>query len=174
MKKIEITNGVYGARDSKTNRVTPVPIGGTVDVTDEEASRLVRLKVAKIIDEETPADGVATPPAPPSGGGAGVNAADGNGGAEGQENGNEDDEVLDIVDGHFTVESLMKMERKDMEALASDLEIDANAVKKCKNKTELANLIAEVEVAVEDDGDEEPPVDTGEEPPALDVESPVV
>ena len=172
MKKIEIINGVYGARDSNTNRVTPVPIGGTVDVTDEEAARLVRLKVAKVIGEEIHAYGVATLPAPTSGDGAGVNAPDGNGGAEGQENGHEDDEVLEIVDGHFTVESLMKMERKDMEALAADLEIEANAIKKCKNKTELANLIAEVEV--EADGDEEPPVVTGEEPPALVVESPVV
>lgn len=174
MNKIEIINGVYGARDSNTNRVTPVPIGGTVDVTDEEAARLVRLKVAKVIGEEIPADGVATIPAHTSSDGAGVNAPDGNGGAEVLENGFEEDEVLDIVDGHFTVESLMKMERKEMEALAADLEIEADAIKKCKNKTELANLIAKVEVAVEDDGDDEPPVDTGEEPPALDVESPVV
>ena len=171
MKKVEIINGVYGARDSKTSRVTPVPIGGTIDVADEEAARLVRLKVAKVIGEERPAGGVATPPVPPSGDGAGVNAPDGNDGAEGQENGYEDDDVLEIVDGHFVVESLMKLERKDMEALAADLEFSADAIKKCKNKSELAAMIAEVEVEA---GDEEPPVITGEAPPALGVESPVV
>lgn len=165
MKKVKITNGIYGARDSETLRITPVHVGGTVDVTDEEAERLVRLKVAKIIGEEAPAGGVATPPAPPSGDGAGVNTPDGNGGAEGQENGCEDDDVLEIVDGHYTVESLLKLERKDMEAFAADLGIDANAVKKCKNKTEVAELIAEIEVAEEEDE---------EDPPALGVENPVV
>ena len=165
MKKIEIINGVYGARNSKTNRVTSIPIGGTVNVTDEEAERLVRLKVAKIIGEEALAGGVATPPAPPSGDGAGVNTPDGNGGAEGQENGCEDGDVLEIVDGHYTVKSLLKLERKDMEAFAADLGIDANAVKKCRNKTEVAELIAEIEVADEEDE---------EDPPALGVENPVV
>lgn len=172
MKKIEITNGVYGARDSKTNRVTPVPIGGTVDVTDEEAARLVQLNVAKVIGEETPADGVATPPAPGADGGADENASGSNGGAEGQESGYEDDDVLDIVDGHFTVESLMKLERKAMEALAADLEIAADAIKKCKNKTELATLIAEVEVEAEED--EDASAGNGETPPALGAENPVV
>ncbi|MBR2941836.1 MAG: hypothetical protein IKB82_00405 [Clostridia bacterium] len=168
MKKIEIINGVYGARDSKTNRVTPVPIGGTVDVTDEEAARLVRLKVAKVIGEETPADGVATPPAPVPDGGAGEDAPDGSDGAEGRENGYEDDDVLDIVDGHFTVESLLTLERKDMEALASDLGIEAASIKKCKNKTELADLIAAVEVEVDEEA-----ADNGEQPPSLGMEGPV-
>ena len=172
MKKIEIINGVYGARDSKTKRVTPVSIGSTVDVTDEEAARLVQLKVAKVVGEETPAGGVATPPAPGADSDAGENASNPNGGAEGLENGFEDDDVLDVVDGHFTVESLMKLERKDMEALAADLVIDADAIKKCKNKTELANLIAEVEVEAEED--EDASAGNGETPPALGAENPVV
>ena len=170
MKKIEIINGVYGARDSKTNRVTPIPIGGTVDVADEEASRLVEMKVARVVGEESPVDGVATPPAPPSGDGAGENPPNDSNGAEGQENDHKDNDVLDIVDGHFVVEKLMILERKDMEALAADLEISADAIKKCKNKSELAALIAEVEVEPgEEDG-----VDTGETPPDLGAENPVV
>ena len=171
MKKIEIINGVYGARNSKTNRVTPVPIGGTVEVADEEASRLVEMKVARVVGDECPADGVATPPAPPSGDGAGENPSNGGNGAEGQDSGCCDDDTISIVDGHFVIESLMTMERKDMEALAADLEIPADAIKKCKNKSELAALIAEVEV---EPGEAEDGIDTGETPPDLGAENPVV
>lgn len=87
------------------------------------------------------------------------------GGADGQDNSYKDDEVLEIVDGHFAIESLMKLERKHMEALATDLEIEADAIKKCKNKTELANLIAEVEVGDEDEN----PNEGGEPAPTFDA-----
>ncbi|MCR2026894.1 hypothetical protein [Anaerotruncus colihominis] len=166
MKKVKIINGVYGARDNKTSRVTPVSIGGTVEVSDEEAARLVGFKVAAYVDEASPANGVATPPVTIPIGGAGKDAPDGEDSAEGQENGCGDDEALDIVDGHFTVESLMALERKDMDTLAADLSIEAAAIKKCKNKTELAELIAAVEIDEGNTGD-------GEQPPTLGTEGPV-
>lgn len=53
------------------------------------------------------------------------------------------EDCIDIVDGHMTVESLMKLTRADMEALAEDLGLD---VKKCRNKGEIAALIAQVEI----------------------------
>ena len=65
------------------------------------------------------------------------------------------EDCIDIVDGHMTVESLMKMTRADMEALAEDLGLD---VKKCKNKSEIAALIAQVEVGLDEQHGEEPPV----------------
>lgn len=71
------------------------------------------------------------------------------------------DGTLDIVDGHFTKESLMRMERKDMEALAADLGVD---VKKCRNKGEIADLLAAVEVQPEDDAKETPPTLSPEDP----------
>ena len=77
MKKVKIINGVYGARDNKTSRVTPVSIGGTVEVSDEEAARLVGFKVAAYVDEEFPANGVATSPVTIPVGGAAKNAPDG-------------------------------------------------------------------------------------------------
>lgn len=70
--------------------------------------------------------------------------------------------TLDIVDGHFTTESLMEMSRADMEKLAADMGVD---VKKCRNKSEIAALLAAVEVQA--DGD-------GEAPPELGAEAPVV
>ena len=59
--------------------------------------------------------------------------------------------TLDIVDGHFTVDSLMTLTRESMEELARDLGLDSA---KCKNKSELAQLLAavELEAAPEEEG----------------------
>lgn len=70
-------------------------------------------------------------------------------------------DTLNIVDRHFTTDSLMTMTRANMEKLAADLGID---VSKCKNKSEIASLLAEVEL----DADEE-----SETPPDLGAEAPV-
>ncbi|WP_297199813.1 hypothetical protein [uncultured Flavonifractor sp.] len=52
-------------------------------------------------------------------------------------------DALDIVDGHFTVDSLMTLTRESMEDLVQDLGLDSA---KCKNKSELAQLLAAVEL----------------------------
>ena len=67
-------------------------------------------------------------------------------------------DTLDIVDGHFTTESLMRMTRAEMEQLAADLTVD---VSKCRNKGEIAALLTEVEVQAGDD-DDIPPDLTGD------------
>lgn len=82
--------------------------------------------------------------------------------AELQEGETEAPNTLDIVDGHFTIESLMELSRTDMEKLAADMGVD---VKKCRNKGEIAALLSAVEVQA--DGD-------SEAPPKLGVEAPVV
>lgn len=62
------------------------------------------------------------------------------------------DDCIEIDEsGHMTVESLMKMTRANMEALASDLGID---VAKCRNKSEIAALLTQVEM---DAGQEDAP-----------------
>lgn len=66
--------------------------------------------------------------------------------------------TLDIVDGHFTMESLMRLTRAEMEQLAADLTVD---VSKCRNKGEIAALLTEVEVQAGDD-DDIPPDLTGD------------
>lgn len=73
-------------------------------------------------------------------------------------------ETLDVVDGHFTKESLMGMTRANLEKLAEDLGVN---VSKCKNKTEIATLLAAIEVG-------EPPEADTEAPPDLGAEAPVV
>ena len=68
--------------------------------------------------------------------------------------GRSDEPVLDIVDGHYTVESLLQLTRKKLDEMADALGVDVAAIKKCNNKGDVAALIAAVEVT---EGDEEPP-----------------
>ena len=154
---IQIINGTYGLNDDGFIR-PKTRQDGPFNVPDAEAKRLVELGVAEYAtkalasppapagenaleivntsDQEYPAE---TPLAPPT---------------EPDEPAPED--CIDIVDGHMTVESLMKMTRADMEALAEDLGLDN--VKKCKNKSEITALIAQVEVGLDEQHGEEPPV----------------
>lgn len=62
------------------------------------------------------------------------------------------DDCIEIDEsGHMTEESLMRLTRANMEALASDLGIDAS---KCRNKSEIAALLTQV---VMDAGQEDAP-----------------
>lgn len=65
----------------------------------------------------------------------------------------DEDGVLDVVDGHFTVESLMRMTRAGMEQLAGELGVN---VSRCRNKNDIAGLLAEVEVQADEDDDTPP------------------
>lgn len=162
MKEVKIIDGVYGYRPDGAKRPKPVEYGGVVTVPDEEAERLVELGVGKIILElpkhpmgET-IDDVATP----SSSVTDVGVEDNQSSEENVSEGVEISDTLDIVDGHFITESLMTMTRADMEKLAADLNID---VSKCKNKSEIASLLAEVEL--ETDEENENPPDLGAEAP---------
>ena len=73
-------------------------------------------------------------------------------------------DMLAIADHHFTKESLMLMRRPDMEKMAEDMGID---VSRCRNKGDIADLLAEIEIGA-------PAEDDGEVPPELSVEDPVV
>ena len=163
MKKVKIIDGIYGYRTDGAKRPKPVEYGGVVTVPDVEAARLIKLGVGEIIPElpkypmyET-VDNVATP----SSSVTDVGVEDNRSSGEDVSEGIEVSDTLDIVDGHFTTDSLMTMTRADMEKLAADLGID---VSKCKNKGEVASLLAEMEF----DTDEE-----SETPPDLGVEAPV-
>ena len=153
---------------------------GAFSLPAAEERRLVARGVAEyvtkpIIGTNT---GVATPGEGNGGGGAGETSPENEPASTGQETGEIDGageeitelqegeaeapDTLDIVDGNFTTESLMELSRADMEKLAADMGVD---VKKCRNKSEIAALLAAVEVQA--DGD-------GEAPPELGAEAPVV
>jgi len=173
MKTVKIINGTYGYKPEGTNRIKPVSVGGVVCVPDKEADRLVKLRVADYIaDAETEIHSalVATPFEGDDLSDAAINPSGDESGTEGKESSQEDDEqndiVLDIVDGHFDKDSLMQLTRTNMEKMAAELGFSEQEIKACRNKNALADMIAQVEVAGEENED-------GEQPPSLEPEAPV-
>ncbi len=159
--KVKIICGAYGHRPTdRPGIVKTVRAGQCCEVSDEEAARLVKLGVAAYATEEP----VATPPDDNVDDGTGTNTPPGDGGTGGLvvvsvEELPEAAKSLDIVDGHFTEESLSKLTNADLKTLAIDLGLDP---KKCGNKPSLVALILPVNIVddePEDDGD-------GTEPPA--------
>ncbi|MEY8420531.1 hypothetical protein AALA83_14800 [Oscillospiraceae bacterium 44-5] len=140
---------------------------GPFSLPQEQEVYLVNAGVAEFVPQWRP-ERVATPAEGKDGGGAGETPPENEPASTGQESGELDEgeaeapDTLDIVDGHFTTESLMELSRAEMEKLAADLGVD---VKKCRNKSDIAALLVTVEVHV--DGG-------GEVPPELGAEAPVV
>ena len=165
---IRITCGTCG-----TSRGYKTQADGVLTLPAAEEQRLVRRGVAEYATRPIIGNGADSPKEGESGGETGINPSDEDPPVEGLENGGSDTpvgdlpgsaETMDIVDGHFTRESLMLMRRPDMEKLAGDLGVD---VSRCKNKGDIADLLVEVEV-------EAPPEAGGEAPPELGAEAPVV
>lgn len=144
-----------------TSQGYKTPDSGELSLPASEEARLVARGVADYVTRPVigTTNDVATPPVDGSGVLTGENPPDGGNTTEVQENGVDDEDVLDIVDGHFTKESLMKMTRTNMEKLADDLGVD---VKKCKTKSDIADILVTVEIP--DDGDSNPPVINPEGP----------
>lgn len=148
---------------------------GEFSLPAAEEARLVRRGVAEYATRAIigPASGADSPVEGGDEDVAGIDPPDDTPPVEGLENGGDDTpavnlpgsaETLDIVDRHFTRESLMLMRRPDMEKLAGDLGVD---VSRCKNKSDIADLLVEVEIEVQDETG-------GEAPPELGAEAPVV
>lgn len=158
MMKVKITSGIYGYRKPGSKRPDPKHAGDVIDLPDEEAMRLEQLKVGVILSaaEEHHAEPVATPSVSQSDGTLGVDKGEDETAADGAVIPDE----LDIVDGHFTEDSLMTMTRADMEHLAEDFGVD---VSKCKNKGEIAKLLAAVELELNET--DEPLTELGAEAP---------
>ena len=148
---------------------------GELTLPAAEEKRLVSRGVAEYATRliTGPASDADSPVEDGDGGGAGIDPSDEDPPVEGLENGGSDipprdlpgsAETVDIIDGHFDRESLLKLSRPQMETLAGDLGGD---VSKCKNKGDIADLRVEVEVEAPAEAD-------GEAPPELGAEAPVV
>ncbi|MDE7053861.1 MAG: hypothetical protein K2O84_03475 [Oscillospiraceae bacterium] len=168
---IYITCGTCG-----TSQGYKTQADGALTLPAAEEKRLVARGVAEYVTKPIigTTGGIATPGEGGDGSGKGDTPPEHVPGSTGLENGGDDDtadlqegeadapDTLDIVDGHFTIESLMELSRAEMEKLAEDMGVDT---KKCRNKSDIAALLSAVEVKT-DDG--------GEAPPDLDVGGPVV
>lgn len=124
------------------------------------AEYVTRPIIGPVRDADSPVDVV-------DGGGASIDPSDEDKPAEDMESGGRATTgYLDVVDGHFTVESLMLLSKTELEKLAADMGV---STKKGQNKGQIATLLAEVEVETE-----APAEISGEAPPELGAEAPVV
>ncbi len=171
---IYITCGTCGTSQGYKNKND-----GAITLPATEERRLVARGVAEYATKPVigPDTGVATPAEDEDGSSAGETPPEGDPASMGQEtgesNGTDEDtgepqegeaeapDTLDIVNGHFTIESLMELSRADMEKLAADLGVE---VKRTMNKSEIAALLCAVEVQ---------PGGSGEALPELGAEGPV-
>ena len=159
--KIKIISGTYGHRPAGAVHPQPVSAGEACDVPEREAKRLIALGIALPV-AQTPTEDVATAHEAHAGLGPGVTMRMSNNPLE--DLSFEEGEVLDIVDGHFTVESLMKMTRPAMESLAGDLGLDVSG---CKSKADVAAELAKVDIDPPEPGDSEVPPEVGAEAPVV-------
>ena len=142
---------------------------GPFSLPQEQEVYLVNAGVAEFVPQWRP-ERVATPAEGEDGGGSGETPPEGDPASTGRETAElqegeaEAPDTLDIVNGHFTIESLMELSRADMEKLAADLGVE---VKRTMNKSEIAALLCAVtEFEVQPGGN-------GEALPELGAEGPV-
>ena len=137
MAIIKILQGAYGSRDGK-GRVHPVFKGERVEVSDQEALRLVRLGVAEIVARST-----AYPPVVPQ------TAPDPE--QMPQDTAGERTPAAPAVEPSDTMSAaaLERMTKADLEQMAQDMGVDISGA---KNNRERAELIAAAEAEEAGDG----------------------
>ena len=148
MKRVKITNGLYGYRPEGAKHPRPVPAGSLCIVTDAEAARLASIGVGVVL-EDIPEEGitgaVATPVEGEDDEGAGVDTTDQGGPAEGEET------------ARLYPEQLKELTNAKLKELAEEMGIDTA---KLKTKAQLILAITDVPledaISGEDDGEGAP------------------
>ena len=118
MKRVKITNGLYGYRPEGAKHPRPVSAGGLCVVTDTEAARLASLGVGVVLEdipEEDTTGAVATPVEGEDDEGAGVDTHDQGGPAEDEET------------AHLDPEQLKELTNAKLKELAEEMGINTNA-----------------------------------------------
>lgn len=157
MKRVKITNGLYGYRPEGAKHPRPVSAGGLCVVTDTEAARLTSLGVGVVLEdipEEDTTGAVATPVEGEDGAGPGVDTPGQNGPAEGEET------------AHLDPEQLKELTNAKLKELAEEMGIDTA---KLKTKAQLIAAITDVPLEDAISGEED---DEGA-PAGLGAEGPV-
>lgn len=154
MKRVKITNGLYGYRPEGAKHPRPVSAGGLCVVTDTEAARLASLGVGVVLEdipEEDTTGAVATP----------VEGEDGAGTGVGQDEPAEGEETA-----RLDPEQLKELTNAKLKELAEEMGIDTA---KLKTKAQLIAAITDVPLEDAISGEED---DEGA-PAGLGAEGPV-
>ena len=145
MKRVKITDGLYGYRPEGAKHPQPVPAGSLCIVTDAEAARLASLGVGVVLEdipEEDTTGAVATPVEGEDDEGEGVDTPDQDEPAEGEET------------AHLDPEQLKEFTNAKLKELAEEMGIDTA---KLKTKAQLIAAITDVplEDAISSEEDDE-------------------
>ena len=135
MKRVKITDGLYGYRPEGAKHPQPVSAGGTCLVDDEEAARLVELRVGVVVGD-VPSDDISSAVATPA----------------------EDEEAA-----HLDPEQLKELTNAKLKELAEEMGIDT-AKLKTKAQLIAAITDIPLEDAIPDEEEDAPP-DLGAEGP---------
>lgn len=155
--KVKIISGTYGWRPDKDGSVEPVSKGGTCEVSDAEAARLVGLGVASYVEPpvEPSTKAPAVPPASPPGGEEPP--------APSRDTPDEEPPTEPPVSGGegdpdaAEVARLERMSKGDLEKMAQDMGVHISGA---RNNHERAVLIAAASTS--DDGDAPPNLEAGD------------
>ena len=145
MKRVKITNGLYGYRPEGAKHPQPVSAGGLCVVTDTEAARLASLGVGVVLEdipEEDTTGAVATPVEDEDDEGAGVDTPGQDEPAEGEET------------ARLDPEQLKELTNAKLKELAEEMGIDTA---KLKTKAQLIAAITDgpLEDAISGEEDDE-------------------
>ena len=157
MKRVKITDGLYGYRPEGARHPRPAPAGSLCVVSDKEAARLVALRVGVVVENVPAGDtagAVATSVEGENSAGTSVDIPDQDGPVEGERT------------AHLDPEQLGKLTNAKLEELAEEMGIDTA---KLKTKAQLISAITDIplEDAIPEGEDDR------EKPPELGAEAPV-
>ncbi len=155
MARVRIISGAYGYRPPGSKHPVTKRIGDTAVVSDSEAQRLVNLKVAALIDEQTSVADASVPAAALDDNSGGVDTDSAQSPPEGDEGAAADEATT----GHLDAEQLMELTKAELLKLAEEMDVDVSS---SDNKAEIVAAITQTEVMTED------------APPDLSAEAPVV
>lgn len=156
MARVRIISGTYGYRPPSSKHPVPKRIGDTVTVSDDEAVRLITLKVAELVDAQSPVSPLSVLS---DGFGENSESAD----TDADQIPPESDEAADTADviiGHLDAEQLMELTKAELLKLADEMGVDVSS---SDNKAEIVAALTQVEVSTSD-----------MVPPELSAEAPVV
>lgn len=156
MARVRIISGTYGYRPPTSKHPVPKRVGDIVTVSDSEAMRLIKLKVAALIDEQPPAAPRDVASDGPGENSESVDTAQAKIPPEGNEGADEAGETT----GHLDAGQLMELTKAELLKLAGEMGVDVSS---SDNKAEIVAAISQTEVTMGDIV-----------PPDLSAEAPVV
>ena len=156
MAKVRIISGTYGYRPPNSKHPVSKSIGDIVTISDDEAMRLITLKVTELVDAQSPVSPLSALSDELDKSCEGVDTDL----AKAPPESDEDADTAEVIIGHLDAEQLMELTKAELLKLADEMGVDVSS---SDSKAEIVAAITQVEVTAGD-----------MVPPDLSAEAPVV